>query len=281
MSGDESHGHERDRERARTASGEELAVLLHHHSPDVLLEILDNPAVGEPQLCLLLDRKDLPVEVLEEIGRRKPLLKNYRVKRALAFHPRTPRLASLRVVRELYLMDLTQLALLPSTPAELKRSAEDQLLARLPQLPLGQKITLARRGPARVAGALLAEGHAQVVSVVLDNANLTEAQVLKVLSREKLPPGVIKGIAQHRKWSCIYNVRLALVRHPGSTLSTVLGYLPELTVSDLRELVAPGIVAESLRKYLQAEIQRRILRGAETSMDKGGTSGDSGPSKLD
>jgi len=40
------------------------------------------------------------------------------------------------------------------------------LLARLPQLPLGQKITLARRGPARVAGALLAEGHAQVISIV-------------------------------------------------------------------------------------------------------------------
>ena len=36
-----------------------------------------------------------------------------------------------------------------------------------------------------------------------------------------------------------------------------IGYLPELTVSDLRELAAPGIVAESLRKYLQAEIQRR------------------------
>jgi hypothetical protein len=51
------------------------------------------------------------------------------------------------------------------------------------------------------------------------------------------------------------------VRHPGSTLSTILAYLPELTVSDLRELAAPGIVSESLRKYLLAEIQQRIRRG--------------------
>jgi len=247
-----------DRDRARAATGEELAALLHHHTADVLLALLDNPALDETQLCLLLERKDLPAAMLEEIGRRKPLLKNYQVKRALAFHPRAPRLVTLRLLRDLYLMDLVQLTLLPGIPAELKRNAEDQLIARLPQLPLGQKITLARRGPARAAGALLAEGHAHILSVVLDNVNLTEAQILKVLSREKLPEGIIKAISHHRKWSCAYNVRLALVRHPASTLSTVLAYLPELTVSDLRELASPGIVSENLRKYLHAEIQRRM-----------------------
>jgi hypothetical protein len=210
---------------------------------------------------LLLDRKDIPVEILEEVARRKPLLKNYRVKRALAFHPRTPRLAGIRFIRELYLMDLVQLTLLAGTSAELKRIAEEQLVARLPQLPLGQKITLARRGTGRVAGALLAEGHTQVLSVVLDNPSLTEAQVLRALSRERLPVGVVKSVAQHRKWSHVYNVRLALVRHPSATLSTILAYLPELTVSDLRELAAPGIVSESLRKYLLAEIQQRMRRG--------------------
>jgi hypothetical protein len=247
-----------DRERARAATGEELAALLHHHADDVLLALLDNPALDETQLCLLLDRKDLPASVLEEIGRRKPLLKNYQVKRALAFHPRAPRLVSLRLLRDLYLMDLVQMTLLPGIPPELKRNAEHQLIARLPQLPLGQKITLARRGPARAAGALLAEGQAQILSVVLDNAYLTEAQVLKVLSREKLPEGIIGAIAHHRKWSCSYNVRLALVRHPASTLATVLAYLPDLTVSDLSALASPGIVSENLRKYLHAEIQRRM-----------------------
>lgn len=271
---------EPNRERARSADGEELASLLHHHSPDVLLALLDNPALDETQLCLLLDRKDLPSEVLEEVARRKPLLKNYRVKRALAFHPRTPRLASLRLIRELYLMDLVQLTLLPGISAELKRNAEEQLVARLPQLPLGQKITLARRGTARVAGALLAEGHAQVLSVVLDNGSLTEAQVLKALSRDRLPIGVSKAIAQHRKWSHTYNVRLALVRHPNSTLSTILAYLPELTVSDLRELAAPGIVSESLRKYLLAEIQQRI-RKSEKSPQVTEPPGDSEPPKAE
>ncbi len=136
-----------DRERALIATGEELAILLHHPATDVLLALLDNPALEETQVCLLLERKNLPEEILEEVARRKPLLKSYRVKRSLAFHPRTPRLVSLRLLRDLYLMDLVRVAILPGVSAELKRNAEEQLLARLPQLPLGQKITLARRGP--------------------------------------------------------------------------------------------------------------------------------------
>ncbi|MGB2624147.1 MAG: hypothetical protein WA857_13735 [Candidatus Acidiferrum sp.] len=254
-------GAEKNLERAMAASGDELTALLHHADAEVLLALLDNPALEETQVCILLERKNLAAEILEEIARRKPLLKSYRVKRGLAFHPRTPRLVTFRLLRDLYLMDLVQLTLLPGIPEELKRNAEDQLVSRLPQLPLGQKITLARRGPARLAGALLAEGHAQVVGIVLDNAHLTEAQVLKVLSREKLPPVVVRAIGQHRKWSITYNVRLALVRHPLSPLATILAYLPELTVSDLRELAAPGIVSESLRKYLEAEVRRRIHRG--------------------
>jgi hypothetical protein len=240
-----------------SATGDDLATLVHHHSRDVLLVLLDNPALDETQLCLLLDRKDLPPEILEEVGKRKNLLKNYRVKRALAFHPHAPRLIRVRLVKDLYLMDLAQLALSVGALPELKRMAEDQILARLAQLPLGQKITLARRGPARVAGALLAEGHPQVLSVVLDNAYLTEGQVLKALARQKIPLNVTHAIAQHRRWSCVYNVRLALIRAPGTTLATVLSFLPELNVTDLCDLAAPGIVCEPLRKYLQAELDRR------------------------
>jgi hypothetical protein len=254
-------GEPTERERALIATGEELAGLLHHPAAEVLLAVLDNPALDETQLCLLLGRKDLPGEVLEEVARRKPLLKNYRAKRALAFHPRVPRLISLRLLRELYLMDLVQIALLPGVASELKRSAEDQLLARLAQLPLGQKIALARRGPARVAGALLAEGHTQVIAIVLDNPYMTEAQILRALSRERLPTAVIPAIVRHRKWSISYNIRLALVRHPAAPLATILSYLPQLTVSDLRELAAPGIVPPALRKYLQAEVQRRLRAG--------------------
>src|SRR5450432_202218 len=261
-----------DLQRARTASDEELAALLHHEAGGVLLVLLDNPALAEADVCVLLGRKNLPAEVVEEICKRREWLKTYAVKKALACHPHTPRLVTLRLLRDLYLMDLVRIALLPGVSAELKRNAEDQLLSRLPQLPLGQKIMLGRRGPARVAGLLLAEGHPLVMPAALDNSHLTTAQNLKVMAREGVPEPVVQAIAQHRKWSVDYNVRLALVRKLATTLSTVLAFLPELAVSDLSELAAPGIVPERLRKYLEAEVQRRMragnkLAGAEESFE--------------
>lgn len=249
---------QQERELARVVTGEELAALLYHPSAEVLLALLDNPALDESRLSLLIARKDLPTEILEEIGRRKSLFKNYSVKRALAFHPRMPRLVGLRLIRDLYLMDLVRFSLTPGVSAELKRSAEDQLLTRLPQIPLGQKITLARRGPGRVAGALVAEAHPKVAAIALDNIHIRESQILKVLAREKLLPQIVQAVAAHKKWACFYNIRVALVRHSSTPLATVLTFLPEITLSDLRELAAPEILAESLRNHLQAEIQRRM-----------------------
>src|SRR3989442_2636894 len=167
----------KERARALTASVEEIALLLHHPSTEVLRALLENPALDEPHLCLLLERKSLPSELLEEIAQRRAFLKSYRVKRALAFHPHTPRLASMRLLRDLYLMDLVQLTLQPGIPVESKRLAEEQLLTRLAQLPLGQKITLARRGPARLAGGVLAGGLAQTLGIVLVMPTINEPQI--------------------------------------------------------------------------------------------------------
>lgn len=249
---------EKEVERARAASGDDLNALLFSPIPAVLLGLLENPAFDEPQLIVLLSRKDLPTEVLEEIGRRKTFLKSYAIKKSLVMHPRTPRLIGLRLLKELYLMDLVQFTLSPAVSAELKRYAEEQILARLPQMPLGQKITLARRGPTRVAGALVAEGHAHVLPVALDNPYLTEAQVLKALTRDKVPLPVLQALANHRKWSQSYNVRLAIVRNASTPISTVLTFLPQLSANDLRVLAEPGVVSESLRKYLSAEVHRRM-----------------------
>lgn len=252
-------------ERARVASVEEISALLHDAREETLSALLENPHLDETHLCLLLERKDLPGTLLEAIAKRKEWMASYRIKRGVAFHLHTPRLLALRLARELYLMDLVQLSLQPGMTAELKRVAEELILARLPQLPLGQKITLARRGSARVAGGLLVEGHAQVVRAALDNGFLTEAQVLRALAREKLPAPVASAIAHHPKWSHLYNVRMALVRHPLAPLGRVLAFLPELTLRDLQELRKLGTLSGNLRQYIRHEIARRSGGGSLAS----------------
>ena len=263
-------------EQLRTASGEDFVRLIQETPAGELLPALENPSLDEETLGLLLQRKDLPAEFLQEVLLRRHFLKNYRIKKTLAFHPHTPRTDSFRLLRELYLMDLVQFAISPGVQPDMKIKAEEQVIAKLPQLPLGQKITLARRAPGRITGALLAEGHPPVVKAALGNPNLTEAQVLRVLSRDKLPAIVVQSLAQDEKWSHVYNVRIALIRQPSTTLTKVLSFLPELTISDLRELVAPGILPENLRHYLQAEIQRRFQKSKEKAGAGAGKRAESG-----
>jgi hypothetical protein len=88
-------------ERLRTASGEEFVRLIQETPASELLPALDNPSLDEKTLGLLLQRKDLPAEFLQEVLLRRHFLKNYRVKKALAFHPHTPRTEGFRLLREL------------------------------------------------------------------------------------------------------------------------------------------------------------------------------------
>ncbi len=256
-------------DRARSASAEEIPALLHESDPQSLAALLENPRLDETHLCLLLERKDLPAELLESIARRKDWLRSYRIRRALAFNLHTPRLVAMRLARELYLMDLVQLSLQPTAAAELRRFAEEVVLSRLPQLPLGQKIMLARRASARVVGSLLSEGHPEIVAVALDNAFLTEAQVLRVLGHEALPERVVSAIASHRKWSHVYNVRLALLRHPKTPPDCVLPFLPDLTGRDLLELARSSVLPERLREPVQREIARRHASAAKGTQRSG------------
>lgn len=244
-------------QHARSAGRDELASLLHDAPEEVLAALLENPHLDEPHLILMLERRSLPGAVLESVARTPQWMRSYPVKLRVATHPRTPRRIAMPLVKQLYLFDLVNASLQPAVPAELKRIAEDLIIARLGQLPLGQKLTLARRGSARVVGALLAEGVEPVVPLALDSAFLTESQVLKVLSHDAAPARVVEAVARHARWSHFYNVRLALVRNPQTPLARVLSFLPDMTKRDLKELSAARTLSPSLRQYLLLEVASR------------------------
>jgi hypothetical protein len=243
--------------RARSASQEELKALIHEADEDALLALLENPNLDEPHVTQMLDRLDLAAKVLAAVATTGKWTASEAVRLRLARHPRTPRRIALSALRQLFLFDLVRLSLLPSAPAEIRRVAEEIILTRIPNLPIGEKLTLARRGPARVAGAILAEGHPQAIKLALGNAFLTESQVLKVLAKPGVPERTVAAIAQHPKWSCQYNVRVALVRNPRTPAPCVLAFLPNLTLRDLKDVVALEGLAPHTKKFIQQELARR------------------------
>ena len=242
---------------ADAASRDAIPAYLHDERMDVIAALLGNPALEEEHVALLLERRELPAAILDAIARKKVWMANAVVRRKLAAHPHTPRRISVRLLRELYLLDLIQLSLQPAVAPELRRLAEELILARLGQLPLGQKRMAARRGSARIAGALLADGNLGVVALALDNAFLTESQVLKALARPSLPAENVAAISRHAKWSSYITVRLALVRHPRAPLERILVFLPDLTLGDLGDLLSLAHLPANLRQYLQHELARR------------------------
>jgi hypothetical protein len=244
-------------ERAQSARAEELKSLLHTAGEDVLRALLENPHLEEPHAVLMLERLDLPAPVLAAIAEEGKWRSSESVRLRLARHPRTPKRLALAAVRQLFLFDLVRLSLLPSAPADIRRVAEEVILARVPHLAIGEKLTLARRGPSRVTGAILAEGHPQAIKLALANAFLTESQVLKVLAKAGVPARVVAAVAQHPKWSTQYNVRIALVRNPHTPAAAVESFLLQLTLGDLNQIARLEGLAKHLKKQLRGELLRR------------------------
>jgi hypothetical protein len=244
-------------ERARSATAEEIKALVHDVDEGTLLALLENPALDEPNVVRLLERLELSANVLTAVAAEGKWTSSESVRLRLARHPRTPRRIALSLLRQLFLFDLVRLSLMPSTPAEIRRAAEAAILTRVPHLPVGEKLTLARRGPSRIAGAILAEGHPQAIKLALENAFLTESQLLKVLAKHDVPERVVAGIAQHPKWSCQYNIRLGLLRNAQTPVPVVLAILPDVTVRDLKEVMTVESLGEHAKKYIQQELLRR------------------------
>jgi hypothetical protein len=246
--------------RARSASSQELGLLVHDAREEILLALLDNPNLEEPHVTSLLARLDLTAKVVGAIAEDGRFTGRASVRLALARHPRTPKRIALAMLRQLFLFDLVRLSLMPSAPADVRRAAEELVLARVPRLSIGEKLSLARRGPARIAGALLAEGNPRAIKLALENPFLTESQVLKVLTKSGLTERVAAAIAQHSKWSRMYNIRLALIRNPAAPAWYVISALPEITLRDLRDLAGLECLPSHVRTCIQNELRRRSAK---------------------
>jgi len=236
---------------AGSAEGDHLTAILHGADEAVIRAALENPNLHESHVCLLLERLDLPVALLEAIGSNPQWLRSEAVRVRLARHPHTPQRIAVPLVRQIFLFDLVALSMLPSAPSEVRRLAQESILTRIPQLPLGQKLTLARRGPARVAAALLLEGHPQASAYALQNPYLTER--------------VVTAIAQDSKWSTQKNIRFAIVRVALTPSSPIENFFAEFSVVELADLVSLEEVAAPVRNAIRLEIAKRNASDAVSS----------------
>ena len=175
---------------------------------------------------------------------------SYPQRLALLKNPKTPVHLSLQHIKFLHLFDLVSLCLQPVIPQEVKQAAEERIVAQIPKMPIGQRITLARRGPPRILAQLLLGENLQVIQAGLDNPYLTETILSQSLNRNDCPQKVVDSVATHKKWSTRYELRLALLRQSRLSMSHALKFIPDLKSTDLKELAYDSRVNIFIRNYL-------------------------------
>jgi hypothetical protein len=199
--------------------------------------------------------RSLPSEVLERISRNVAVMKSRKIRVALAAHPRTPRRIALRLIRELYTFDLMQFSLLPLVAADLKRVADELLVARLASITLGERISLARRSSGMVAAALLLDREARVWQTALENPRLTEAALVRALLRPNATPAFVKAICGHVRWSVRPEIRMALLRNEYTPLARALEFARRIPPAQLRDILHASRLPEKIKAYLRKDLK--------------------------
>jgi len=229
----------------REAGEEELAALVDRHAAE-----LEPPAVRQ-----VLRNPHCSTEVIERIAAERRLLAFYEVRRDLTFHPRTPEVLASRFLPGLYWRDLMELGLDSRLRPTLRRSADLTLAARLPELALGEKMSIARRAGAGVLSQLRHDPSPRVVSALLDNPRMTEGLLAPLVHSARTPPPVLELIAADPRWGVRYPLRLALARNPGTPIETAWRILGTLRKMDLKPLAADPRLPEPVRR------RARVLLG--------------------
>lgn len=213
-------------------------------------------ALTEDLALAQLKDPDLNSDAIEQLSRDSAAMKSRKVRSAVASHPRTPRRIALRIIRELYTFELMQFALTPAPAADLKRIADELLLSRLTSIPLGERISLARRSSTLVAGALLLDKEPQVWQPALENARLTEAAIVKALQRVAATPAFVEAVSHHSKWSVRHEVQVALLRNAHTPLAKAIEFARRIPPRQLRDILHTSRLPEKIKSYLRKETNR-------------------------
>jgi hypothetical protein len=226
------------------------ALLEAGESPRAVAEVFDARPPDEDAVISLL-RRAVPVGALEYLARTRPWSERPRVLAAIVLNPRTPTRVSLSLTASLRWRSLADVAMSPRVPSAVRLRAEAVLKDLLPDLRLGERITLGRLATPGVLFLLLADPDPRVLEGCLENPRLRESDLLAALRRPDVSVALLQAAAGSFRWAESYAVRLALVLEPRSPLGVALAQISSLTRRDLLRVAGTAPLAPLVRTAAQ------------------------------
>ncbi|MCF6265481.1 MAG: hypothetical protein L3J57_02915 [Desulfuromusa sp.] len=240
-----------------TAGGDELFQLILDPDSGFLQTLLKNPHLNEDHLLVLLKRRDLSEELINSIYRKNKQSLSHRIILALVKNPTTSGTLIRNLLPQLRLFELVDLINFPGATPDQKLAAERTLLQRLPTTPLGNKITLARRGTANIIGELLKEGQPQLFEVCLNNPQLKEAAIYQFLRGATASAETISMVARHNRWHQRPNLRLAILKNPKTPEIWFTLWLPKIHLHVLKQLAVSCRSNPAQKHLFEVELKNR------------------------
>ena len=213
---------------------------------DEALEILAN-RFCTPQLC-------------QKIAQNVRLTSYYTVRERLVAHRLTPRPQALKFVHYLYWNDLLRLSVDVLVAPAVRRALDLQLLNKLTQLTLGERITTARSCSREVAKSLLSDPDPKVFAALLNNPRLTEDDLIWSVTTERCGREQICLLADDRKWSHRTAIRKAIVLCKLTPRSVAASQLRHLSRADRAAMLAHPALSTFLRRCIE-RLEPRALEG--------------------
>ncbi|MDD2308072.1 MAG: hypothetical protein PHH91_00630 [Desulfuromonadaceae bacterium] len=221
---------------ALAACKDRLFAVIRDSREEVLLAALRNPSLDVQHLLALLKRRELG-SIISAIYAGKHLVEAYAVKFALVAHPDTPSHIAQTLLPLLYIFDLLKLCQIPGVSADIRLAAERKIVQQIPTQPLGNKLTLARRGTAGILEALLRGGVQNVLEACLANPHLKEGSLHQFLASSHATAEAVSAVARNSRWRSRSNIRLSILRNPRTPLVWYTLFLPGLPDATVRDLL--------------------------------------------
>jgi hypothetical protein len=103
-------------------------------------------------------------------------------------------------------------------------------------VPLGERVSWARRPDRRTIERLLFDPNPRVVGRLLNNPKLTEADVLRIASRRPTLPAVLEEVFAHARWGQRPGIMEALILNPHTPLRIACGLVGLLDAQHARRI---------------------------------------------
>lgn len=247
--------------QGRSASPAELTRKLPSARPAYLDGALENPDLTPIHVLQILRNPRVTPDLIDQIAQNRNWLREYRIRAAVAVHPRTPRVIAVLILSSLGWRDLARVAERPTVAPQIRRMAERRLTIALEEMAQGERTSLARIAGRGVLSALCADDSARVIAALLQNQRMLENDVLRVTSRRSASGPVLRAIARNERFGRRREVQKAIVSHPNTPSPVALRLLQNLGEADLREVLRaarlPRLIEMAASRLLHEPAARR------------------------